>query len=1084
MNPALAKAIEIFRELGWDGAPVERVPDLPIGTPEQQRLAREGLRSGDWGHFGAIGPNTVTWVSDVGVDPHLLGLFAIRVGVDARRAVELAPNARDVDDEVLLACLLPRGPQFAVDFVRRTCLREWRRSDRSSSPYGPVSVRLADLHDLPVPAEVGYLLDWTVVAGWALGEDVEIVPPRAAPPSEAEVRRRYLPHVRAAVAAGVAGTGALPGVIAAGVRRGWIERAEALSLAFAALDAAARPSDRKAWSALTVSGLEVTDIELLDEADALVAALSTGEAPVVEMFAPRLLGVVPDDLLGDVLVASLTARTKKALRAVLAAAAVRRPPAPLVDELVAVLEPLLVDRDKAVAAAARKVVQAWGAAPPDVVVETPVATGRWRATPPLWQVPRFELGEVTPEALTDAAALLVARREMGVDPAAERFLALANLVARRDREAARRALRGVPATWEAGMSPVAAWVAGRPAPVDEHGPAGPLHARLVGVLHRLGEVPCLLSTPSRDDLRIDPADLVDRLRMYDAAGVDAVEADVLVAVLRLDPALLTDEARAALRKSKVRARTVTGRRMRPRIGALALDHLADPVREPELVLHGSGRRWTRRRITPPASLEAFPPRLQAIPDRSDEILALWPHWQHLPAWGLAGNLWPVPGLAWRQLVRRAAPIGPSAAINLLGALRTKDGRIAAEVALAVREAWERGLLRPGDADVRYLDWALVPTQLAALASALLDLAEEGLASVVWPVLDDLVTSSLAAPRFVAGTAEVAEALRELVPEALAAVASGLADASVLDVPGLRALAARGGSSRAVVAARETVALLPVRASADPVPAQPAPDVDLSRSWPEDAGLLPAVPDGVRLTAQWQDPTAGTKMLAFDLVLPDLPDRVFRVVKGWTYDLETEGQCQARDGDATVYLYWDGTRVAVSGHRDRVHAEPGPLQLAGPTPPLTVSMVAVAVGMVGQDGDRGLVGEHLLEQLVRTNRIGAPAVRIAMGQLLGQADVSPARLVRVVEKRPHLLPTLWPVLTEPIRAAGLSDEPPPRWLNQVLVVATAHALILRAAAAAGRLPADAAAWPGLTELAARPGKSAALVKARSLQTLLS
>ena len=51
---------------------------------------------------------------------------------------------------------------------------------------------------------------------------------------------------------------------------------------------------------------------------------------------------------------------------------------------------------------------------------------------------------------------------------------------------------------------------------------------------------------------------------------------------------------------------------------------------------------------------------------------------------------------------------------------------------------------------------------------------------------------------------LAEALADLAPEALAAVSTGVAESNVLAVPGLRALAARGGSSRAVVAARTVV----------------------------------------------------------------------------------------------------------------------------------------------------------------------------------------------------------------------------------------------------------------------------------------
>ncbi len=449
MKPELVEAVAIFRELGWEGAPLDKAPDLPIGTPEQQRRARTGLARGEWGHFGAIGPNTVTWVSDVGVDPHALGLFAIRVGVDARRAVELAPTARHLDDEVLLSlpCSARGAAQFAVGV---------RAAARACASGGARTVELAlrpGLRPARRPARAagagrGRLPDGLDGRGGVgARRGCRIVPPRPAPPSEADVRRRYLPHVRAAVAAGVVGTGALPGVIAAGVRRGWIERAEALSLAFAALDAAARPSDRKAWSTLTVSGLEATDAELLDQADALVAALATGEAPVVEMFAPRLLGVVPDDLLADVLAAALTARTKKAVRTVLAAAAARRPPAALVEELVAFLEPLVADGDKAVAAAARKVVDAWGAPPVEVVAEAPVATGRWQPTPPLWEVPRFELGEISPGgARRTRLAVLVARQaSSGSDRrcrALHRFGDPGGPVPTVD--AARRSLRGVP----------------------------------------------------------------------------------------------------------------------------------------------------------------------------------------------------------------------------------------------------------------------------------------------------------------------------------------------------------------------------------------------------------------------------------------------------------------------------------------------------------------------------------------------------------------------------------------------------------------------------------------------------------------
>jgi len=112
-------------------------------------------------------------------------------------------------------------------------------------------------------------------------------------------------------------------------------------------------------------------------------------------------------------------------------------------------------------------------------------------------------------------------------------------------------------------------------------------------------------------------------------------------------------------------------------------------------------------------------------------------------------------------------------------------------------------------------------------------------------------------------------------------------------------------------------------------------------------------------------------------------------------------------------------------------------------------------------------------------LGSAGVRIAAATVLEFAEVSPAKMVRVLEKNPTTLPVLWPLLTEPVRVAGAVEGPLPKWLNRVLDVAGFHADHLREAARRGLVPADAACWPGLEQIAARPGKSAALTKARSL-----
>src|SRR5699024_1910770 len=94
-----------------------------------------------------------------------------------------------------------------------------------------------------------------------------------------------------------------------------------------------------------------------------------------------------------------------------------------------------------------------------------------------------------------------------------------NTVAASDREGARSALAGVPCapgdslgmfaacvtTWLAGSEPTYYEI---DRPENDCRPAytlPPVRARDAQVVHRLGTLPCLLSTPSREDLALDVA---------------------------------------------------------------------------------------------------------------------------------------------------------------------------------------------------------------------------------------------------------------------------------------------------------------------------------------------------------------------------------------------------------------------------------------------------------------------------------------------------------------------------------------------------------------------------------------------------
>ncbi len=1102
-HPRLDEAVSIFTELGWAGATFADAPTLPLGTEAQQHAALAGLRTGDLDQW---------WFSDsqrapvTDVDAQMLGLFAIRVGVDARRAwtVSTRWHRTTVPEAVLAEILAQRDRPFAQGFVDQVCAS----TDVAASACRQAA-RLVAQHRLAAPEHRRYLEDgWLpLVAGTGL-VDTAGQPEAPAVCDGLLAPDRFAEHLRAAVAVGLEPWISrwdqrvpFSTVVVDGVRHGWVDRDEAVGLVLAALDASGRPGDRKAWLAVWLDGLHATDEEICSRAEVLVPVLAAGDAFTLERLAPVLIAGVGDDLLADVATVALAAPTKKALRTVLEALARRPRPS---GEAVEVLGPqvvgLEVGRDRPSARAVQAVVDAWGLTREEAATaSTAHVEGLWRPVPPVWTVPRFDHGEETPEALTQAAAELSGRRDSNlVDIAVERFLALANAVARRDPQMARTALAGVRDTWDTGLAPVASWVRGqvepglgnRAAVPDDR--CEPLRARGFSVFRRLGQVPCLLSEPSTVDLRIAPADVLSRLRAYQDAGASVAEADLFLALTRLDVSEADDSLRAGLEQLPVPVVLWSGQPMTLTAGPAVSQYLADPVVEP-----AAGEVW-RGRASVPASLHGFPARLDHEGDLTD--LALFPTWggavMDIDDYRFNRDL----GLQVRRLALRAAPLPPTVVLGLVSARSDPHPAAAADVALAVTEAWDRGLLRPGPPGARHLDLAAAPRRLAADVRSLGEAAREGLLAVVWQILDDLAGATASGQRLATGAADVVETVATLLPEVVQAVADGAADPAVLDLPGTRAVAARSGTSTAVTTAREIVAGLPAPTTTAVAPTTTGPS--FAQIWPDGAGTLPAVVDDAALTATWVDPDLPTKMLRFDLTLPDHPGVRLEVVKGWTYDLEAEGQCRAercradapaqkprgsgyaqalRDGHE-VFVSWDSRveRLTVGEHRDReVLGLPCWFPQIRPRTPLSTSLVAVSVGLVAQDGDFGLTGEHLVTRLVDKGLIGWAGVRTAVVTLLGSPEVSPARLVRVLEKNPTTLPVLWPLLTEPIRVVGLSDGPPPRWLNRVLDVALLYADHLGEAARRGWIPADASRWPGLAEIAARPGKAVALTKARTL-----
>ncbi|MCL2466654.1 MAG: hypothetical protein FWF02_14465 [Micrococcales bacterium] len=361
-----------------------------------------------------------------------------------------------------------------------------------------------------------------------------------------------------------------------------------------------------------------------------------------------------------------------------------------------------------------------------------------------------------------------------------------------------------------------------------------------------------------------------------------------------------------------------------------------------------------------------------------------------------------------------------------------------------------------------------------------EIAQAGALHGIWPVVTAMAVTAVTSAKPPTGTLDVLRLGTRYVRDAVAHVPP---DEAV--PPEVRQFAASKGKTKTVLEARawlDTATAAGATFSHDVAPTIGAPAVSFDTLWPPWAGTAPAVVDAATLTAGWElvNQSERTMVLWFDIVLPDQPDTRFRVTCHiWAYDLLDVGECKAYLPDRRpVWLHWDAATGCLLADdvasRGRNGVRPGTPYV------LSTTLVALALALTacGSPTDRR-DGEDLVTRLITNDKISAAGVRVAMGQLLACPEVDPARLVRVIAKPSGLIPTLWPLLTEPVRVAGSADGPAPRWLSRVLDTALVHAPTLREAAARGLLPADAATWPGLSDLAARPGKAAATTKARTL-----
>ena len=1118
MASKLERAVEIYRSLGYEETAYENILSLGIGTKEEQGIAREGLKSGEWVQIKQLSENSYGFAPVIDVDLKKLAVFAVRIGVEAKRAANVIGRG----DEIALQAIMDRGENYAIQFISAAESGNRRAWEHSLSVLGMLCLKLLHRMNLPIPESVEYMKDWAAASAVILlGAKKDYLFDDSFTLEKEEILRRFVEHIEKGISLNMPATGPFANLLFFGVENHLLSKEAAKEYIFDALYIAKRPGDRKAWVEL-LDKLGCAEKDFMDRAENLIPLLGLGESPLIERFAPVLVENISEELLYPVLISCTSAKVKKTKKMLLNSALKREKPKSA-NDFAEWLSLYLQDEDKSIAGLAEKLALSWG-----ITLEQEESTkelqGLWRESPKLWEVPRFSLGDKTAESLTDMVSLLSDRKECVEDLLFEQFLALANQIAYKNPEEAKISLAGIPNSDSGTLWALGRWARGiEMRPVEESRQRfwqgekeivkieyrELLTMRRELLFRTMGQWPCLLSTPSFEDLSISIEDFLERLSLYRAEKFSYVsEPDLQLALTRLDMETFAKEDRSKctekLKEIDLKVQLPSGEFLQDEegkdilLGELIAAYLQDPYVEPDF-FPGETPYW-KVELKMPESLKALPYRLSYS---HNALFSIFPNWgdYSLTVVHRDFEVYHGQGIILRQLARRRKPLSKGALMNWIAVFGRLSDENAEEALKANREAWERGLLLSGIADISYLDWSGGElSNLANLAAAMDFMANEGMLSLVWKAACDTVEQSLKMPRILAGTAEIVKFLRDYHDEVILAVEKKLVSKEALEMKPIRTLEGKSGSSKAVSYAKEILEKLgtientsksKTIASVEP----PAP-ADFEKIWlplPEGKELIE---DHVTFRVKAIELRKNEKVFQFDLDLPEDSDCSYQVViAGWLYALAHEGQVSAgkidRNGELieeenVAWLHYDSVqkKIVVSEFRNWQGGNKSPLE--GEATPYSKLFLSFAVALLAQDGDSIYGAKSLFKELVQSGTLSLETLRKITRLLLSYEEISPAKLVRIAEKERELLSICWGMLWECIKDAGAKTAEtgkPPVWINRILDICIYYGAYLREAAKRGSISKEDALWPGLLEMVNCGAKSTSVKKAKELFEIL-
>ena len=1145
MASKLERAVEIYRSLGYEETAYENILSLGIGTKEEQGIAREGLKSGEWVQIKQLSENSYGFAPVIDVDLKKLAVFAVRIGVEAKRAANVIGRG----DEIALQAIMDRGENYAIQFISAAESGNRRAWEHSLSVLGMLCLKLLHRMNLPIPESVEYMKDWAAASAVILlGARKDHLFDDSFTLEKEEILGRFIEHIEKGISLSMPATGPFPDLLFFGVENHLLSKEAAKEYIFDALYIAKRPGDRKAWVEL-LDKLGCAEKDFMDRAENLIPLLGLGESPLIERFAPVLIENISEELLYPVLISCTSAKVKKTKKMLLNSVLKREKPKSA-NDFVEWLSLYLQDEDQSIAGLAEKLALSWGIAL-EQEESTKELRGLWRESTELWEVPRFSLGEETAESLTDMVAVLSDRKECVEDLLFEQFLALANHIAYKNPEEAKMSLLGIPNSDSGTLWTLGRWARGiETKPVEESRQRfwqgekeivkieyrELLTMRRELLFRTMGQMPCLLSTPSFEDLSISIEDFLERLSLYRAEKFSYVsEPDLQLALTRLDMETFSQEDISKCKEDRskcteklkdidLKIQLPSGEFLQDEegkdilLGELIAAYLQDPYVEP-VFFPGETPYW-KVELKMPESLKALPYRLSYS---HNALFSIFPNWgdYSLTAVHRDFEVYHGQGIILRQLARRRKPLSKGALMNWIAVFGKLSDENAEDALKANQEAWERGLLLPGLADISYLDWSGGElSNLANLAAAMDFMANEGMLSLVWRAACDILEQSLKMPRILAGTAEIVKFLRDYLDETIFAVEKKLASKEALEMKPARILAGKSGSSKAVSYAKEILEKLvsieteqiqnakkvglrenqgnientsksKTIASVEP----PAP-ANFEKIWlplPEGKELIE---DHVTFRVKAIELRKNEKVFQFDLDLPEDSDCSYQVViAGWLYALAHEGQVSAgkidRNGELieeenVAWLHYDSVqkKIVVSEFRNWRGGNKSPLE--GEATPYSKLFLSFAVALLAQDGESIYGAKSLFKELVQSGTLSLKTVREITRLLLSYEEISPAKLVRIAEKERELLSICWGMLWECIKDAGAKTAEtgkPPIWINRILDICIYYGAYLREAGKRGSISKEDALWPGLLEMVNCGAKSTSVKKAKELAEIL-